>query len=481
MSPNRKYETPLSQPRPAGNDSRDQQGKAPSNREYWRRLFHSSQYREQDGLDDYSIRCSPWKQQAHQFKAPSSQAKHPGLNRNPETSRLAAEPADNAPEPDQTAERKGSTGIERRERASIAACAHTSCMRTGCTRCLDLCSSGALSSQEGRIVFQASLCRSCGGCLLACPTEAAASRRSERSSALEHLAPRLQSHLASGQPPPGLILYTGHPPLSSPELDGQGFAMAISIDSSATRGLELWFGALALGAASVSIALGEPTPEPVLEEYRRLELLAGQILESLGLDPERIRVVAPGEPLPPAPRDPQAADSPSSKGLWGASKRELLVESLRRLGSGSSLPRAIELPLDSCFGTVRIDPERCTLCLACATICPTGAMQAQASSWTELLFLELDCVQCGLCREACPEAALQLEPRLLLTDEAFSLRRLQGEEMELCPQCGEPVASKSLLQGIEARLKGHWMFQEQSARNRFFLCADCKARAALKE
>jgi len=57
------------------------------------------------------------------------------------------------------------------------------------------------------------------------------------------------------------------------------------------------------------------------------------------------------------------------------------------------------------------------LCMACVGACP-------ASRWSDgrdqplLKFIERNCVQCGLCVDTCPEKAITLAPRLLLTRQA---------------------------------------------------------------
>jgi ferredoxin len=256
-----------------------------------------------------------------------------------------------------------------------------------------------------------------------------------------------------------------------------------AIDHWAMTGLELWFAALAMGAAGVTVLTGEQVPEPVQREYERQQSLAAHILRSLGLEEERITAGVCPSPLPPLGRSLPNRAPLSPRAFSGDRKREVLLRSLQQLQSGSSRTvAAIGLPSDACYGTLRLDPERCTLCLACATVCPTGAIRAETGdSSSALLFRELDCIQCGLCREACPETALELEPRLLLTDEAFSFRRLFGQELQHCPGCGRPVASVSMLRSIRERLRGHWMYQSASGGNHLLLCAHCKVRSALAE
>ena len=63
------------------------------------------------------------------------------------------------------------------------------------------------------------------------------------------------------------------------------------------------------------------------------------------------------------------------------------------------------------FGGVKLNVEGCTLCHACVTACPTGALSDNPDR-AMLRFTESLCVQCGLCESTCPEKVITLEPRL---------------------------------------------------------------------
>lgn len=63
------------------------------------------------------------------------------------------------------------------------------------------------------------------------------------------------------------------------------------------------------------------------------------------------------------------------------------------------------------FGTVHVDSEGCTLCLACVSACPVSALGDNPERPT-LTFQEDLCVQCGPCAATCPEKVITLEPRV---------------------------------------------------------------------
>ncbi len=52
-------------------------------------------------------------------------------------------------------------------------CAHSRSKITGCTRCLDLCPTGAITPAGDHVAISAEICAGCGACAAACPTGAA--------------------------------------------------------------------------------------------------------------------------------------------------------------------------------------------------------------------------------------------------------------------------------------------------------------------
>jgi ferredoxin len=57
------------------------------------------------------------------------------------------------------------------------------------------------------------------------------------------------------------------------------------------------------------------------------------------------------------------------------------------------------------FGAIELNVEGCTLCLACVSACPTGALSDNPER-PMLRFTEDACVQCGLCKATCPEKVI---------------------------------------------------------------------------
>jgi ferredoxin len=160
-------------------------------------------------------------------------------------------------------------------------------------------------------------------------------------------------------------------------------------------------------------------------------------------------------------------------------KRDLLRLSLRELHRAAPAPvDVIALPQGAPFGAVEIRVEGCTLCLACVSACPTGALMDDPERPT-LRFAEDACVQCGLCKATCPEKVITLTPQLDFRAASASARLLKEEEPFRCIRCGKPFGTKSTIERVAAKLEGtHWMFSGPDSRLEVLkMCDDCRVAA----
>jgi len=130
------------------------------------------------------------------------------------------------------------------------------------------------------------------------------------------------------------------------------------------------------------------------------------------------------------------------------------------------------------FGTITIN-DSCSLCMACVSACPSGALEA-GGDLPRLLIIESRCHQCGFCAEACPEMAIQLQPRLLCDLEvANSSTLLREAEPFKCVECGQPFASLAMVERMRKKLDGHWMYSSNQQLKRLQMCRTCRTRDAL--
>ena len=136
----------------------------------------------------------------------------------------------------------------------------------------------------------------------------------------------------------------------------------------------------------------------------------------------------------------------------------------------------VDLPPGAPFGQILVDAQACTLCMACASVCPSSAV-VTGDERPELRFVERNCVQCGICATACPEDAITLQARMLFDPEASGRPRLLNEDQPFhCVSCGKPFATHSVMARMAEKLKGHWMFQDEAAMRRIQMCDECRVK-----
>jgi ferredoxin len=111
--------------------------------------------------------------------------------------------------------------------------------------------------------------------------------------------------------------------------------------------------------------------------------------------------------------------------------------------------------------------------MACVGACPESALMDGVDQ-PLLKFLERNCVQCGLCEATCPEDAIRLSPRLLLTPAVREARVLNETQPFHCVRCAKPFGTRNMVEAMLGRLAGHSMFTGEGALRRLQMCADCR-------
>src|SRR4029078_10317962 len=144
----------------------------------------------------------------------------------------------------------------------------------------------------------------------------------------------------------------------------------------------------------------------------------------------------------------------------------------------TTIPLAAGAP----FGTIAVNRDACTLCLACVGACPEGAIiDHPAAEVPQLRFIEAKCVQCGLCEATCPEAAIALTPRLALAVEAKQSRVLNEASIFKCIRCGKALGTDKMIGNMLAKLAGHSMFAAPGALDRRDVWARCDVIDMMKK
>jgi ferredoxin len=376
-------------------------------------------------------------------------------------------------------------------------CAHSRNETVGCNACVDICSAGAISSDTSRnqIVVNPNLCVGCGACTTVCPTGAltyAYPRASEQGVRLKTL---LSTYAKAGGSNAAVLFHSqvaGQQAIESlgrhAQLQKKAFngvpanVIPQALWHTASVGLDVWLSAIAFGARQVAVLLtGEEAPayRSGLAEQMRV---AQALMNGLGYSGTHFHLVdssGGAKTLDAALQDVARAtpQGPAVAARFAVAqeKRSTLDFALDHLitQAPAPVPEAIPLPAaGSPFGSLTVDANACTLCLSCVSACPASALQDNPDL-PQLKFIEKNCVQCGLCATTCPEDAITLQPRLLLTPQRKEARVLNQSEPFRCIRCSKPFGT---LKGIEAmfgKLAGHAMFQGAAA-DRLKMCGDCR-------
>jgi ferredoxin len=371
-------------------------------------------------------------------------------------------------------------------------CAHSRSRKTGCTRCLDLCPAGAIAPAGDHVALDHHICAGCGQCAAACPTGAASYALPPADSLIRRLRAMLTAYHAAGGERAVLLFHDdehGAPLIDALARFGDGLPANVvpaAVNEVTQVGLETIAAAFAYGAAGVRFLL-RARPRHDVTGLTRTLALAHPILEGLGLGGHRVGVIETDDPdsLGAATRAIEAGPGVGQPAGFEpvANKRELLRFSLRELQRAAPVQaERIDLPAGAPFGAVSVNAEGCTLCLACVSACPTGALRDDPDR-PVLRFVEDLCVQCGLCKATCPESVVSLTPQFDFTVAATLPRVLKEEEPFHCIRCDKPFGVKSTIERITAKLEGkHWMYQNSAKRlDLIKMCDDCRVIVAAEE
>jgi ferredoxin len=368
-------------------------------------------------------------------------------------------------------------------------CAHSRSKIVGCNRCLDLCPTGAITPAGNHVAIDAQICAGCGQCAAVCPTGAASYALPPADTLMRRLRALLTVYREAGGSEPVVLLHDGAhgtPTIDALARFGDGLpanVLPLAVNEVTQVGIETIAAAFAYGAVAVRLLLRAKPRHDVTGLLRTLEL-AEPILTGLGFasgsaatietdDPDALldalRAIAAG---PASPR-------PASFSAVGG-KRDVMRLALRELHRAAPAPvDVIALPKGAPFGTVEVKVEGCTLCLACVSACPTGAMLDDPER-PMLRFAEDACVQCGLCQATCPEKVISLRPQLDFRAATAQARVIKQEEPFHCIRCDKPFGVKSTIERVIAKLEGkHWMYQGSAQRlDVLKMCEDCRVIAA---
>lgn len=364
-------------------------------------------------------------------------------------------------------------------------CAHSRSGIVGCRRCIDICSTQAISSDRdaNRVSVEPHLCMGCGGCASVCPSGAMSYAYPRVADLAARLKTLLQTYTRAGGTNAVLLFHNandGRELVGRLARRGKGLpanVIPLEVHHIASLGMDAMLGCIALGASAVQLlSAGSEAPEYIAALREQAEC-AGQILSGLGYGEGHVGLIEAGDT---SAFEGAVWSLPQTRSVAPATfnlsneKRATLEFALEHLHKHAPRPQdEVALPAGAPYGRVLVDRQTCTLCLACVGACPEGAL-LDAKDAPQLKFIERNCVQCGLCEKTCPEDAISLAPRLLLSRQATTAVVLNESEPYNCVRCGKPFATRQMIESMIGRLGSHSMFATALSQRRLQMCADCR-------
>ncbi len=354
-------------------------------------------------------------------------------------------------------------------------CAHSRASQQGCNRCLDVCPTGAILPDGDTVTIDPDICAGCGACAAVCPSGAAAYDDPPVGVLFSRLRTLASEFRKAGGSAPRVLFHEadwGSEMIRLSARFGRGLpADVIPVEVASVEGVghAEALAALGVGFSSVILMPGPRTDRAVIE--RELD-----IARAIALAPDRLTLLDVAEP--------DAVEN----ALYGTAPEAAAHDPILPVGGRREVTRVaatamtqadapLPLPNGAPYGAIVVDTDACTLCLACVSLCPSGALGDNPEK-PELRFQEAACLQCGICANTCPESAITLQPQLNLGKEALTHRVMKSEEPFECIECGAPFGVKSTIETIVAKLEDkHWMFKGSDNVKLIQMCDDCRVNA----
>ncbi|MBU3965993.1 MAG: 4Fe-4S binding protein, partial [Euryarchaeota archaeon] len=349
-------------------------------------------------------------------------------------------------------------GIERDApaKAMLEGCAAGKSGLQGCTMCEKACHHGAIIRKDDNIEFDEISCTGCGACASVCPLSLF---RME-----DDIYGKMESLLGGYLPANSRRKVKDHKILmftcahSIPLLDAAG-AQKIKyppvlplfvpgIDSIAGSHI---LRAFDLGAEGViMLGCGECMGH-VSEEALSL---TGMILDGFKLG-DRISVIRNNDDVKGLTKSleqfsERITSSPKKKHkpaeLKNTSNHHIMLEIIASLSAKTGIvPISVIEDTTVPFAEISIGAS-CTVCGACTSMCPAGALIKDNGSIASVYG---NCIACGLCEKACPEKALKirrvLDMERLLNAAPTTLFR---SEQQVCASCNKPYMTQAAFDRI---------------------------------
>ncbi len=354
-------------------------------------------------------------------------------------------------------------------------CAHSRAGQPGCDRCLNVCPTGAILPDGDTVVIDPDICAGCGACAAVCPSGAASYDDPEVGVLFSRLRTLASEVRKAGGDAPRVLFHEadwGGEMIRLSARFGRGLpadVIPVEVPSVEGVGHAEMLAALGVGFSAVFLM---PSPKS------DLAVIQSELAMTKAIQPEAGRLCLLDVAEPDAMEAALYIDAPArpihAPVLPLGGRREVTRVAATALTRATA---AIALPEGAPYGAVALDLDACTLCLACVSLCPVGALGDNPDK-PELRFQEAACLQCGICANTCPENAITLVPQLDLAKEALTHRVLKTEEPFECIECGAPFGVKSTVENIVGKLEDkHWMFKGSDNVKLIQMCDNCRVSA----
>lgn len=375
-----------------------------------------------------------------------------------------------------------------------AVCAHSRSELAGCSRCIDVCTTGAILSDGEGIKVDPFLCQGCGSCATVCPSGAMTYAYPRPADAIDRTRKTLSEQSADT-----VVLHTE---ALQDVINGYTFdagVLPLLVEEVSAFGADYWLAVLAGPASRIIIVLDSAEDDPNRLAIESQLRWVTPLLGALGVVPLPILVCASADLTQTlainghAHRDSDVLDTEecAQNPLKGVTPQDFTTHGDKRHTLRMALDvlseqippsqPSIELPKDAPFGIINVDTNACTLCMACVSTCPAKAL-LDGQDTPALRFVEANCLQCGLCETACPESAITLKAQYTWDSiKARKVETLHEEAPFHCVRCHTAFTTQAMIDTMTAKLAGHWMFQDGKAVRRLKLCGECRVKDIFEE
>ena len=369
-------------------------------------------------------------------------------------------------------------------------CAHSRNSLAGCSRCLDVCPAGAITTAGDTVAIDPAICGGCGYCGAVCPSGAAQTVVPAADMFGQQMATLLDHYLDAGGKTPRLLLADdshGAQMIEMMARFGPGLPadmLSLTMHSVGRVGHDLLVTAVAQGYEQVVI-IANPAKADETTQIGAQVTLARALMSGVGgddearfvvideADPDKVAALVRGDRPKASPKPAPFSPIGSPRGITRLAMRGLA--GAQKVGDA-----AIPLPDGAPYGRVEINTDSCTICLSCVSACPAGALQDNPDA-PQLLFREDACLQCGICVATCPEKVIDLVPQFNLADSAMNAELVIEDTPFHCTGCNKPFGSTRSIERVIAKLEGHSMFTGGKQLDMLKMCEDCRVGAMFDE